>query len=177
MVWTFRQLLSACFYFLVVFLVFFSPLELVHMKYITLLPRMVSVGSHNNLEVLNALLSNQKLAVSDIFLCHTADLICQLIGRRDGQWTCQSPHHHSSERHRLAQTRGLMVVTPETRSKPDSRNAGMMMIPNSSRLDARDRTTSSPHVVGSNISVFQFRLEPHIGSLGHSSLSVSRKHL
>ena len=45
---------------------------------------MVSVGSHNNLEVSNALLSNQKLAVSDIFLCHTADLICQLIGRRDG---------------------------------------------------------------------------------------------
>ena len=41
---------------------------------------MVSVGSHNN-NVLNALVSNQELAVSDIFLCHAADLICQLKGR------------------------------------------------------------------------------------------------
>ena len=52
-------------------------------KYKTLLPRMVSVGSHNN-NVLNALVNNQELAVSDIFLCHAADLICQLKGRRDG---------------------------------------------------------------------------------------------
>ena len=58
------------------------------MYYITLLPRKVSVGSHNN-NVLNALVNNQELAVSDIFLCHAADLICQLKGR-----TCQSPHSH-----------------------------------------------------------------------------------
>ena len=52
---------------------------------------MVSVGSHNN-NVLNALVSNQELAVSDIFLCHAADLICQLKGRRDGH---VSPWKHT----------------------------------------------------------------------------------
>ena len=41
------------------------------------------VGSHNNLDVSNALLSHQKLAVSDIFLRHIAYLICQLKGWRD----------------------------------------------------------------------------------------------
>ena len=38
---------------------------------------MVSVGSHNNLDVSNDLLWHQKLAVYDIFLRHVADLICQ----------------------------------------------------------------------------------------------------
>ena len=56
----------------------------------------------------------------------------------------------------LLGSRGLMVVTPDIGSKPDSRNAGMILISNSNRLEARARTTSSPHVVGSNISVFHF---------------------
>ena len=45
---------------------------------------MVSVVSHNNLDVAKALLSNKELAVSDIFLRYVADLVRQLKGRRDG---------------------------------------------------------------------------------------------
>ena len=148
---------------------------------------MVSVGSHNN-NVLNALVNNQELAVSDIFLCHAADLICQLKSRRDGH---VSPWKHTLVvRRNEVQLRELKKVdclvpgtdqrfdggkTPVTGSKPASRNAGMILISNSSRLEARARTTSSPQVVGSNISVFHSFLEQQSSpSSGQLSLSVSR---
>ena len=66
-----------------------------------------------------------------------------------------------------------MVVTPDTGSKPAWRNAGMMMISNSSRLEARERTTSSPHV-GSNISDFENLIFKNLDAYGFNVEIVNK---